>query len=83
MPILTTKELQALSDQLDFEKVLHCKYLSAVQECQDDGLKGKLQSMAEENSRLKTALDEEAAARQEVLGRIDSLLQLLDDQAKE
>ena len=43
MPILTTKELQALSDQLDFEKVLHCKYLSAVQECQDDGLKGKLQ----------------------------------------
>ena len=23
MPILTTKELQALSDQLDFEKVLH------------------------------------------------------------
>lgn len=43
----------------------------------------KLQSMAEENSRLKTALDEEAAARQEVLGRIDSLLQLLDDQAKE
>ena len=39
MPILTTKELQALSDQLDFEKVLHCKYLSAVQECQDDGLK--------------------------------------------
>ena len=40
MPILTTKELQALSDQLDFEKVLHCKYLSAVQECQDDGLRG-------------------------------------------
>lgn len=43
----------------------------------------KFQSMVEENSRLKTALDEEAAARQEVLGRIDSLLQLLDDQAKE
>lgn len=43
----------------------------------------KLQSMAEENSRLKTSLDEEAAARQEVLGRIDSLLQLLDDQARE
>lgn len=43
----------------------------------------KFQSIAEENSRLKTALDEEAAARQEVLGRIDSLLQLLDDQARE
>ena len=34
MPNLTTKELTALSDQLDFERVLHCKYLSAVQECQ-------------------------------------------------
>ena len=32
MPILTTKELQALNDQLDFERVLHCKYLAAVQE---------------------------------------------------
>ena len=43
----------------------------------------KLQNMAEENSRLKTALVEEAAARQKVLERITSLLQLLDDQAKE
>ena len=43
----------------------------------------KLQNLAEENSRLKTALDEEAAARQKVLERITSLLQLLDDQAKE
>ena len=33
MPILTTKELQALSDQLDFEKVLHCKYLSVLRRC--------------------------------------------------
>ena len=49
MSILTTKELQALSDQLDFEKVLHCKYLSAVQECQDDGLKGKLQGLADQH----------------------------------
>ena len=35
MPILTTKELQALNDQLDFERVLHCKYLAAVQESTD------------------------------------------------
>ena len=61
MPILTTKELQALSDQLDFEKVLHCKYLSAVQECQDDGLKGdglkgKLQSMADQHRQNYTTL---------------------------
>ena len=47
MPILTTKELQALSDQLD---------LSAVQECQDDGLKGKLQSMADQHRQNYTTL---------------------------
>ena len=46
MPNLTTKELSALSDQLDFERVLHCKYLSAVQECQDQELKTKFQSCA-------------------------------------
>ena len=46
MPNLTTKELSALSDQLDFERVLHCKYLSAVQECQDQELKSKFQSCA-------------------------------------
>ena len=44
MPNLTTKELTALSDQLDFERVLHCKYLSAVQECQDQELKNQFQS---------------------------------------
>lgn len=49
MPILTTKELQALNDQLDFEKVLHCKYLSAVQECQDQELKGKFQACADQH----------------------------------
>ena len=39
MPILTTKELQALNDQLDFERVLHCKYLAAAQESTDQELK--------------------------------------------
>ena len=29
MANLTSKELTALSDQLDFERVLHCKYLRA------------------------------------------------------
>ena len=33
MANLTTKELAALEDQLDFEKVLHCKYQEAAQEC--------------------------------------------------
>ena len=46
MPNLTSKELTALSDQLDFERVLHCKYLSAVQESQDQELKDKFQSCA-------------------------------------
>ncbi len=46
MPNLTSKELNALSDQLDFEKVLHCKYLAAVQESQDQELKNKFQSCA-------------------------------------
>lgn len=46
MSILTTKELQALSDQLDFEKVLHCKYMAAVQECQDGALKNQFQGLA-------------------------------------
>ena len=47
MPNLTTKELTALSDQLDFERVLHCKYLSAVQESQDQELKTRFQSCAD------------------------------------
>ena len=49
MPNLTTEELHALSDQLDFEKVLHCKYLSAVQESQDQELKTKFQSCADQH----------------------------------
>ena len=46
MPILTTKELQALNDQLDFERVLHCKYLAAVQESTDQELKTMFQNCA-------------------------------------
>ena len=49
MPNLTSKELNALSDQLDFERVLHCKYLSAVQECQDQELKNQFQSCASQH----------------------------------
>lgn len=56
MSVLTTKELQALSDQLDFEKVLHCKYLSAVQECQDQKLKSQFQSCADQHRKNYTTL---------------------------
>ena len=46
MSNLTAEELHALSDQLDFEKMLHCKYLSAVQESQDQELKTKFKDCA-------------------------------------
>ena len=54
MPNLTTKELNALSDQLDFERVLHCKYLSAVQESQE--LRGKFQACASQHLNNYTTL---------------------------
>lgn len=56
MPILTTKELEALSDQLDFEKMLHCKYLAAVQECQDQQLKDQFQTCANQHLQNYTTL---------------------------
>ncbi|MBR4098848.1 MAG: spore coat protein [Clostridium sp.] len=56
MPNLTTKELQAISDQLDFEKVLHCKYLSAAQECQDQELRTSFQNCADRHKQNYTDL---------------------------
>lgn len=56
MPNLTTKELQALSDQLDFEKVLHCKYKDAVNECTDASLKTQLQGLADQHKQHYTNL---------------------------
>ena len=56
MPNLTTKELDALSDQLNFEQVLHCKYLSAVQECQDQEMKSTLQACAGQHLNNYTTL---------------------------
>lgn len=56
MSVLTTKELQALSDQLDSEKVLHCKYLAAVQECQDQQLKSQFQACADQHMKNYTTL---------------------------
>lgn len=38
MANLTAKELTALSDQLNFEKMMVCKYQSAQQSCGDAGL---------------------------------------------
>ncbi|MCC8123149.1 MAG: hypothetical protein LIO58_06390 [Oscillospiraceae bacterium] len=46
MANLTAKELTALSDQLDFEKVLCCKYQAAAQETPDTEMKSRFQQCA-------------------------------------
>jgi hypothetical protein len=56
MATLSAKELIALSDQLDFERVLHTKYTAAVQECQDQDLKTKFQSCATQHMQNYTTL---------------------------
>ena len=49
MPVLTNKELMGLSDQLDSEKVLHCKYLAAAQETEDEQLKTCFTNLADQH----------------------------------
>ena len=49
MSNLTTKELDGLSDQLDFEKVLCAKYQAAVQETEDPQLKTSFQQYADQH----------------------------------
>ena len=56
MANLSTKELIALSDQLDFEKVLYCKYTSAIQESEDADLKHQFQSLADQHKSNYTCL---------------------------
>ena len=56
MPVLTTKELIGLSDQLDFEKVLCCKYRSAAQETVDEQLKTCFTQLADQHKQNYTTL---------------------------
>ncbi|MDD5938189.1 MAG: spore coat protein [Clostridiales bacterium] len=49
MANLTAKELSALSDQLDFEKVICAKYQAAVQEAEDTQLKTSFQQYADQH----------------------------------
>lgn len=49
MANLTTKELSALEDQLGFEKVMHCKYQDAIQQCTDQELAGSYQQYASQH----------------------------------
>ncbi len=46
MANLTVKELSALSDQLDFEKTLCCKYQAACQESSEADVKAAFQQYA-------------------------------------
>lgn len=46
MANLTTKELDALSDQLGLEKVMYCKYQSASEQCTDPNMKTSFQQYA-------------------------------------
>ena len=49
MANLTSKELAALSDQLDFEKVLCCKYQAAEQECTQQEIKSAFHQYADQH----------------------------------
>ena len=56
MPVLTSKELNGLSDQLDFEKVLCCKYQAAAQETTDEQLKNCFTQLASQHKQNYGAL---------------------------
>ena len=56
MANLTAKELTALSDQLDFEKVLCCKYQTAVQETSEADFKNRFQQFASQHKQNYTCL---------------------------
>lgn len=51
MANLTGKELSALEDQLGFEKVMHCKFMTAEQECSDQDLKTTYRQYAEQHKK--------------------------------
>lgn len=49
MANLTAKELGALTDQLNFERMMTCKYQSAAQTTQDTALKSSFGQYAAEH----------------------------------
>jgi len=46
MPNLTSKELTALGDQLNYEQILVAKYRSMANSCTDPAMKGRLENIA-------------------------------------
>lgn len=51
MANLTTKELAALEDQLDFEKMLCCKYQDAAQQTTEAALKNSYNQYASQHKK--------------------------------
>jgi len=49
MANLTTKELSALEDQLNLERVLWCKYQDAAQQSADAALQAQFQGYAQQH----------------------------------
>ena len=49
MANLTTKELQALEDQLGLEKLLYCKYQDAAQQSSDQALQTQFRGYAQQH----------------------------------
>lgn len=56
MANLTTKELQALEDQLGLEKLLYCKYQDAVQQSTDQALQAQFRGYAQQHKTNYTNL---------------------------
>ena len=50
MANLTTKELQALEDQLGLEKLLYCKYQDAAQQSSDQALQTQFRGYAQQHN---------------------------------
>ncbi len=56
MANLSTKELSALEDQLNFEKLMTCKYQAAAETTEDAALKQKYQTYAQRHTQNYTNL---------------------------
>ncbi len=56
MANLTTKELDALSDQLNYERMMVCKYDAAKQDCQDSSVTGLYDQYATQHRQNYTDL---------------------------
>lgn len=49
LPILTTEELRALTEQMELERTMHRQYLAAAQDSQDQQLQEQFQNCAQQH----------------------------------